>query len=365
MLGFPLPEPTSSLQGDSPAIRSLLRMIDRVAAADAPVLIVGETGTGKELVARAIHQRSRRASGPMQAVNCGAIAPTLMHSELFGHERHAFTGAGQRRIGSIEAADHGVLFLDEIGELPMALQPALLRVLQDKTVTRLGATAPVSVDFRLLAATHVKLEQAKDAGRFREDLFYRINVLALTVPPLRERGDDLMVLAEHFLKRFAGDRSGPPVRGFTREATTAMRRHRWPGNVRELMNCIHRAVVMSDGVLIDVSDLGLGVVDRASTVLNLAQARDAFERQLVRETLRAHGRRIAPAARQLGVSRVTLYRIVARLNLSSDLAPADQNCVAEEGTDQLADRRSSDGSELDSVRRTDSVSELNRDRIEG
>lgn len=305
-----------TLQGDSLKIRLLMRTIDQVADADAPVLIIGETGTGKELVARAVHQRSRRRAGPMIAVNCGAIAPTLMQSELFGHERHAFTGAGSRRIGAVEAAHRGALFLDEIGELPMPLQPALLRVLQDRHVTRLGSTAAVPIDFRLLAATNVNLEQAISDGRFREDLYYRINVLVLNVPPLRERGDDLLVLAEHFLKQFGQERRGPPIRGFTRAATVAMRQHRWPGNVRELMNCIQRSVVLTEGVWIDAPVLGLGHSNGEQRPLNLAQARDAFERELVRETLRVHGHRIAPAARQLGVSRVTLYRIVTRLKLS-------------------------------------------------
>jgi DNA-binding NtrC family response regulator len=310
-----------TLQGNSVAIRSLLRTIERVAEVDAPVLIVGETGTGKELVARAIHQRSRRAGGPLIAVNCGAIAPTLMQSELFGHERNAFTGAAQRRIGNVEAAHRGALFLDEIGELPMQLQPALLRVLQDRTITRLGSSAPVAVDFRLLAATHVDLEQAIREGRFREDLFYRLNVLVLKVPPLRERGDDLFVLAEHFLKHFAHERVGPPIRGFTADALAAMKQHRWPGNVRELMNCIERAVVLTEGVWIDASTLGLERLDRTGPPLNLARARDEFEREMVREALRANGQRIAPSARQLGISRVTLYRIVSRLNLVNELKP--------------------------------------------
>ena len=309
----------TTLQGDSACIRTLMAMIERVAATEAPVLIRGETGTGKELVARAIHQRSARSSGPMVPVNCGAIAPTLIQSELFGHERNAFTGAAQRRLGSIEAANDGVLFLDEIGELPLATQPALLRVLQERSVTRVGANLSVPVNFRMIAATHVDLEQAIAAGRFREDLFYRIHVLTLTVPPLRERGDDVLMLAEHFLKRFSGDRRGPSLRGFSRQAVASMRRHRWPGNVRELMNCVHRAVVMTDGQWIDVDDLGLSRLAQTPSVQSLAQARDAFERNLVRETLKVNGRRIAPTARQLGVSRVTLYRIVSRLKLSGDL----------------------------------------------
>jgi DNA-binding NtrC family response regulator len=318
-----------TLQGNSPAIRTLRKMIDRVADNDAPVLILGETGTGKELVARAIHQRSRRSAGPMVSVNCGAIAPTLMQSEFFGYERHAFTGAGQRRLGSIEAANQGALFLDEIGELPLSLQPALLRVLQDRAVTRLGATAPVSVDFRLLAATNVNLEEAIRAGHFREDLYYRISVLVLKVPPLRERGDDLITLAEHFVRRFSHDRQGLPIRGFTREAIAMMQQHRWPGNVRELMNTIHRAVVLADADVIDANDLGLHMPAQTPAVRNLAQARDAFERNLIRETLRAHGSRIAPAARELGVSRVTLYRLVARLDLADCLHPNEATTEAE------------------------------------
>jgi DNA-binding NtrC family response regulator len=362
-MGSPPLDPRFTLHGDSPAIRSLLRTIDRVAESDAPVLIVGETGTGKELVARAIHQRSRRAAGALVAVNCGAIAPTLIQSELFGHERYAYTGAGQRRIGSFEAAHGGALFLDEIGELPLALQPALLRVLQDRLVTRLGASTPVPVDFRLLAATHVNLEQAIIDGRFREDLYYRINVLVLQVPPLRDRGDDLLVLAESFLSRFGADRQGPPIRGFTPDAILAMQRHRWPGNVRELMNCVQRAVVLTEGVWIDAAALGLQRSQAAQRPLNLAQAREAFERELVRDTLRLHGRRIAPAARQLGVSRVTLYRIVARLKLAGDLPPEEAARLLEAGEQSgLLDASAADLSSAPTAGAT-GVSDPNHDRI--
>lgn len=356
-------EPHLTIQGDSPAIRTLLRTIERVAESDAPVLITGETGTGKELVARAIHLRSRRGTGPMIAVNCGAIAPTLMQSELFGHERHAFTGAFQRRIGSVEAAHGGALFLDEIGELALPLQPALLRVLQDRSVTRLGSTTPVAIDFRLLAATHVDLEGAVADGRFREDLYYRINVLMLKVPPLRERGDDLMELAGHFLKRFSVERRGPPIRGFSPDAVLAMRAHRWPGNVRELMNCIQRAVVLTEGAWIDTLALGITPQNGARGPLSLAQAREAFERELVRETLRMHGRRMAPAARQLGVSRVTLYRIVARLKLDSDLLPGEAASLQEEAGQDGLSSHATGGDSAPPTAGAIAVSDSNRDRI--
>lgn len=303
------------LHGSSPAIRTLLANIERFKDSDASVLIVGETGTGKELVARAIHAGSGRREGPLIALNCGAIPSSLIQSELFGHEKNAFTGAAQRRTGSFEAADRGSVFLDEIGELPLEMQPALLRVLQERSVTRLGSTRPVPVDFRLIAATHVDLPSAVAAGRFREDLLFRINVLTMQVPPLRERGDDVIVLAERFREGFAAAAVGARSRGFSQDALRHLRQYRWPGNVRELMNRVQRAVLMADGRLITAADLGFEHVSLSSEGITLAQARSHFERGLIRDALRETGHCMASAARRLGVSRVTLYRMVDRLGL--------------------------------------------------
>ncbi len=303
------------LHGRSAAIRKLLNSIERFKDSDASVLIVGETGTGKELVARAIHEGSPRAEGPLIALNCGAIPASLIQSELFGHEKNAFTGAAQRRFGSFEAADRGSVFLDEIGELPLEMQPALLRVLQERSVTRLGSTRPVPVDFRLIAATHVDLPAAVAAGRFREDLLFRINVLTLYVPPLREREDDVMVLAERFRDEFAAGLVRVRPRGFSQDAIRQLRQYRWPGNVRELINRVQRAVLMADGRLISAADLGFATECIPSDRITLAQARSHFERGLIRDTLRETGHCMASAARLLGVSRVTLYRMVDRLGL--------------------------------------------------
>jgi DNA-binding NtrC family response regulator len=322
----------AGLQGESAAMQRLLHTIERISDSDAPVLILGETGTGKELVARAIHQGSGRAGGPLVAVNCGAIAPTLIQAELFGHERNAFTGASLRRAGSFEAADHGSVFLDEIGELPLATQPALLRVLQERSVTRLGSTAQIPVDFRLIAATHVDLPVAVSSGAFREDLYFRINVLTVEVPPLRVRDDDVLMLAESFRERFVADSREPGPRGFSRDALESLRRHVWPGNVRELLNRVQRAVVMAEGRLIRPADLGLDVVVSSGEQAPLADARSRLERAMVTDSLRRNGHSVAGAARQLGISRVTMYRMMARLKIdsperadlngSTDLAPS-------------------------------------------
>lgn len=324
------------LHGESAAMQRLRRTIERVGEAEAPVLILGETGTGKELVARAIHQVSRRSAGPLVAVNCGAIAPTLIQSELFGHEKHAFTGAMQRRAGSFEAADRGSVFLDEIGELPLATQPALLRVLQERSVTRLGSTLAVPVDFRLISATHVDLPKAIADGAFREDLFFRVNVLTVHVPALRERGDDILLLAESFRERMVAESRTAGPRGFDREAIESLRRHDWPGNVRELLNRVQRAVVMAEGRLVGAGDLGLVAESVPSQAASLAEARSHFERHLIAQSLRHNGQSVAGAARQLGVSRVTLYRMMARLKIGQP-EPAESDADRQPGI-QLGSR---------------------------
>ncbi|MBU6269753.1 MAG: sigma-54 dependent transcriptional regulator [Betaproteobacteria bacterium] len=304
--------------GSSPAMRAFTQRLRKVIDSDAPVLIGGQTGTGKELVAHAIHRHSRRAAGPISVVNCGAIPATLIQSELFGHEKSAFTGATQRKIGRIEAANGGVLFLDEIGDLPLDMQASLLRVLQERTISRVGSTQTLPVDFRVIAATHVDLAQAVRLGTFREDLFFRLNVLQLTVPALRDRGDDVLALADRFLRRALAQNPGSRPRGFSARAIDALRAHDWPGNVRELINRVQGAVVMGENRLISPEDLGLAAVAPPRESLTLDDARASFERNLLASSLRANGNKVSQTARQLGVSRVTLYRLINKLNIPLD-----------------------------------------------
>ncbi|MFC5606707.1 sigma-54 dependent transcriptional regulator [Variovorax soli] len=308
--------------GQSTAIARLRAEIRKVAATDAPVLIGGESGSGKELAARAIHQCSHRSAGPFVVVNCGAIAPTLIHSELFGHERGAFTGASSERRGLIEAANGGTIFLDEIGDLPLDLQTNLLRFLQEKTINRVGAVRNMKVDVRVVAASHVDLAEAVAVGRFREDLFYRLNVLSIDVLPLRKRMEDVRVLAEHFFQRCAVA-SRTRARGFSRQSMEAMQAHSWPGNVRELYNRVQRAVVMTDRRLIAPQDLGLSMADTAMGVA-LNMARTTAERDVICLTLNRVGRNITHAARELGVSRMTLYRLMDKHRITMDERRAAQ-----------------------------------------
>ena len=307
----------SSLTGQSAAIESLRRQIGKVAAASAPVLIWGESGSGKELVAKAVQAQSARRDGPFVPINCGAIAASLIQSELFGHEKGAFTGAARARRGLIESAQGGSIFLDEIGDLPMDLQVNLLRFLQEKTIYRLGATQSVAVDVRVIAASHVKLEEAVARGAFREDLFYRLNVLTLDVPPLRQRRDDLEELAWHFFEQFASERA-PGVRGFSTRALQAVRDYDWPGNVRELINRVRRAMVMAEGRLVAPRDLGLEAERSAvSEAAALDEARIRAERDAIDASLQRAGRNVSLAARDLGVSRMTLYRLLAKHGIAA------------------------------------------------
>ncbi|SEP15666.1 DNA-binding transcriptional response regulator, NtrC family, contains REC, AAA-type ATPase, and a Fis-type DNA-binding domains [Aquisalimonas asiatica] len=301
--------------GSSPAMKRLFRLIPRYARSRAPVLIQGESGTGKELAAQAIHDASGQADGPFVAVNCGALPASLIHSELFGHERGAFTGASSRRIGRLEAADGGTLFLDEIGDLPMDLQVNLLRFLQEGTFERLGATRQVRPRVRVIAATYVDLEDSIARNSFREDLYYRLNVLRLELPPLRDRADDVLSLAQHFLQEFAGEGRGR-AKGFSRHAIEAMQVHNWPGNVRELMNRVRRAAVLSDHALITPRDLGLERRRQIHrTVDCLAVVRQEAERVAIRNALARYTHNYSLAAQALGVSRATLYRMIRRHGL--------------------------------------------------
>ncbi|WP_371866548.1 sigma-54 interaction domain-containing protein [Pseudoduganella dura] len=307
------PEPAASrLTGNSEAIARLRRQLLKVAAADAPVLIWGESGTGKELAARAVHDGSARDKGPFVPINCGAIPASLVQSELFGHERGAFTGAGKARAGLIESAAGGSVFLDEIGDLPLDMQANLLRFLQEKTIYRLGGTRPLPVDVRVIAASHVRLDEAVARGTFREDLYYRLNVLTLEMPALRERRDDVPVLAETFFRDHARERSAH-VRGFSSGALEAMRAHHWPGNVRELHNRVRRAAVMAEGRLIMPHDLGLDAA--AMPTLALHGARVQAERRAIEAGLGA-GKSITHVARELGVSRMTVYRLMAKHSIN-------------------------------------------------
>lgn len=301
------------MTGRSPKMLQLYRQIEKIVTVDAPVLIGGESGTGKELVAHAIHTHSPRAGGPFIAMNCGAIPANLIHSELFGYERGAFTGASQRKIGNIEAANNGVLFLDEIGDLPLDLQASLLRFLQEKTIVRVGGTERLRMNVRVIAATHVDLKRAVAEGRFREDLYYRLNVLHLAVPALRERKDDIALLAQVIYANNEDQRS-PQVKGFGSDGYQAMVAYEWPGNVRELINRVQHAMIMSENRFISAADLGLALPEGDPSA-TLDAVRASVEREIIEASLKKCQNNVSETARQLGISRVTLYRMIDRLKI--------------------------------------------------
>jgi transcriptional regulator with PAS, ATPase and Fis domain len=291
-------------------MRDVYRRVDKAAPTDITVLLVGETGTGKELIAREIHRRSPRANGPFISLNCGAIPETLLEAELFGHVRGAFTGAVASRQGRFQAASGGTLFLDELGEMSPGLQVKLLRALEEKVVTRVGDSRPEPVDIRVVAATHHDLEEDVRRGSFREDLFYRLNTLAVRLPPLRERGEDVLVLARYFLALFASEFKSR-ARGFSPQALSVLRKHAWPGNVRELRNRIQRAVVLAERSALRPEDLELSATE-ASPVLPLAQAREAFQRSYIEQILERNGGNRTRAARELGVDPRTVFRFLEK-----------------------------------------------------
>ena len=302
--------------GTSPQMQSVFRAIRKLARVDAPVLIIGESGTGKELAALAIHERSDRARGPFVAVNCGALPRNLIQSELFGHEKGAFTDAHARQIGRIEAASGGTIFLDEIGDLPLDLQVNLLRFLQEQTIERVGSNRSIPVNVRVVAATHVDIEKQIEAGQFREDLFYRLNVLRLEIPPLREREGDVEILAKFFFDKFASSERNA-AKGFSRQALDTMDAHSWPGNVRELINRVRRATVMGEARLITPADLGLERRESSRRrVMTLEQWRSHAEREAIMNALRRNRKNVTQAARELGISRMTLYRLMERLDFA-------------------------------------------------
>ena len=292
--------------GSSPAMQEIFRKVQRVAGTDITVLVTGETGTGKELIAHEIHNRSPRAKGPFVTVNCGAIPENLLESELFGHVRGAFTGAVSNKAGRFQSANKGTLFLDEIGEMPQALQVKILRALQEHIVTKVGDTVPEAVDIRIIAATNRDLDAETRNGRFREDLYYRLNVVQLLLPPLRDRGDDIVVLARYMLSRYAPEYSSK-VRGFTSGAIVAIQRYRWPGNIRELENRIKKAVVLADKAMLGPEDLGINP-DEIPTILPLAEARDQWQRSYINEVLGLNAGNRTKTARDLGVDPRTIFR---------------------------------------------------------
>jgi len=298
----------------APEMLAVCRMIEKVAATDATVLLLGESGTGKELLARGLHEASSRAKQRFVAINCAAIPDTLLESELFGYERGAFTGANKQTPGRIETANRGTLFLDEIGDLPASLQAKLLRFLQERKVERLGGREEIPVDVRIVCATHQNLRERIAEGLFREDLFYRLAEIVVTVPPLRDRAGDAALLTHAFLRRVADEQKRGRV-GISDEALKAIEQHRWPGNVRELENVIKRAVILADGPLIQARDLGLTASSAEEEPLNLREARDGAERrEVVRALARANGN-LSRAADLLGVSRPTLYDLLNRFGL--------------------------------------------------
>lgn len=302
--------------GESPAMRQVYSIIDRIASSSVDVLVTGETGTGKELVARAIHLRSRRSGGPFVPVDCGAIPDALMESELFGHERGAFTGADARRMGLVECADGGTLFLDEVGELPLPLQAKLLRVLQERRVRRVGARLENAVDVRVIAATSRNVDEMVERGEFRRDLLYRINVVRIDLPPLRVRGDDIGLLAEFFANR-AAQEMGRRVNGLSTDAYQVLKSYHWPGNVRELQNVVRRAIAMTQSPTAGVDDLPDDLVAAAGRTsaaagyfAQRAEHVARFEKQYLHDLLSRHSGDVSAAARDARLPRGTLYRLM-------------------------------------------------------
>jgi two-component system, NtrC family, response regulator len=300
--------------GSSPQMHEVLETLRKASATDIPILITGESGTGKELIANAVHKQSQRKGGPFVAINCGAIPDTLLESELFGHEKGSFTGATTQRKGKLEYANGGTLFLDEIGDLLPELQVKILRFLQEKVIERVGGRQPIPVDTRVVAATNQNLEADVKANRFREDLYFRLAVVKLALPPLRERGDDVIQLAEHLVLAFSKELKRPPKK-FSKSALEAIRKYDWPGNVRELQNRVKRALVLSDGPTIGPAELELEFPNSNASASTLREAKEALEREILLNALRENSGNISKTAKSLGVSRPTLYDLMARYGL--------------------------------------------------
>ena len=301
--------------GSDDKMQEIFATVRKVATTDVPVLVSGESGTGKELVARAIHSNSLRSKNPFIPINCGAIPENLLESELFGHEKGAFTGAHAQRAGKIELSDGGTLFLDEIGELPLQLQVKLLRFLQDYKIERVGGRETLDIDVRVIAATNKDLKEMIAEGAFREDLYYRLAVIELSLPPLRERGEDILLLARAFVQKFSPD--GTRAKTLSEEAVDALYAYNWPGNVRELENKIRRALTLSDGPVISASDIGLASPEAESGSLDLRLAREEVEKKIINKAILKHNYNISKAADELGLTRPTLHHLVKKYNINT------------------------------------------------
>jgi len=310
-------ETFEGMLGTSPQMQAVFGLVRKVGPTTAPVLILGESGSGKEMVAHALHRSSPQRNGPFAAINCSAIPETLLESELFGHERGAFTGAHALRKGHIESAAGGTLFLDEIGELPAAVQVKLLRYLQEKCFQRVGGRQEIHSDARVVAATNVNLKESVRSGTFREDLYFRLAVVVITVPPLRERGDDIYLIAREFLERYGKDH-GKRNLTFSPDALRAFNMHLWSGNVRELQNRVQRAVIMAEGKRVTAADLELMEALDGMPLQTLKEARENAEREIVQDALRRNKWKITAAALELGISRPTLYELMEKLRIARD-----------------------------------------------
>jgi two-component system NtrC family response regulator len=304
--------------GTSPQMQEVFSSIRKVATTEVPVLIIGESGTGKELVAKAIHRNSHRRAYPFVVINCSAIPEALLESELFGHEKGAFTGAHIQRKGRFEMAQFGTLFLDEIGELSLPLQVKLLRFLQEQNIERVGGREAIVVDARVLAATNKDLTQALKAGKFREDLYYRLRVVTISLPPLREREDDILLLATSMLQRFANENK-KKIGGFTPQAIQTLKTYSWPGNIRELENKIKRAVIMAEEQKVTPMDLELNSSYERFEHKGLKEARETLEREMIERALTKNNGIITKAAEELGISRPTLYELMEKLGINKKL----------------------------------------------
>ncbi|MCG5517338.1 MAG: PEP-CTERM-box response regulator transcription factor [Pseudomonadota bacterium] len=310
-------EPLPGLLASSPEMLKICRTVEKVAPTDATTLLLGDSGTGKEVIARALHDLSPRRKEAFVAINCAAIPENLLESELFGYEKGAFTGANKQTKGKIEYADGGTLFLDEVGDLPMALQAKLLRFLQERVIDRIGGREGIPVDVRVVCATHQELPTLIQEDRFREDLYYRISEITINIPALKQRTGDAHLLARAFLRRLASQQ-GRPIKGFTPDAINAIEHHDWPGNVREMENRIKRAVIMADGNQVNAEDLELSAEGEDPMMLNLRRVRDEAEGRAVRRTLQMVDGNISRAAELLGVSRPTLYDLLKKHDLGRE-----------------------------------------------